>query len=55
MGRAEPVPVLNQFIEQELERLEHVVPERFTRREVVSQLNGLFHATLGESVDSTSR
>lgn len=48
MGLAEPVPSLNAFIEAELERLEHIVPNRSARTEVISKLNELLYATLHE-------
>lgn len=48
MGVFEPVPSLNAFIEEELNRLESMSPERSTKYEAISKLNELFHATLRE-------
>jgi hypothetical protein len=48
LGLAEPVVSINAFIEEELERLEAVNPQRRERREPLLKLNALFHATLSE-------
>jgi len=48
MGLSEPVPSLNVFIEDELNRLERMSPERSTRSDVICRLNELLHATLRE-------
>jgi len=48
LGLAEPVASINAFIEEELERLEAVNPQRSQRAEPLPKLNALFHATLGE-------
>lgn len=48
MGVSEPVPSLNVFIEEELNRLESMSPERSTKSDVISRLNELLHATLRE-------
>jgi uncharacterized protein len=47
MGRAAPVISLNEFIEQELERLEVLRPSRSKRAEAAPKLNELLHATIG--------
>lgn len=48
MGLSEPVPSLNVFIEEELNRLERTSPQRPTKSDVICRLNELLHATLHE-------
>ena len=48
MGLAKPVASINSFIEDELERLESVNPQRTQKSEPLPRLNALFHATLRE-------
>ncbi len=50
MGLAKPVASINSFIEDELERLESINPQRTQKSEPVPRLNALFHATLREEV-----
>jgi predicted nucleotidyltransferase len=47
-GLADPVPLINQFIEQELLRLEKINPQHQPRDEVLPQLNDLLHSVLRE-------
>jgi predicted nucleotidyltransferase len=49
LGVEPPVQSINSFIERELERLDHIVPPTHQRDEVLSQLNEVFHLTLGEA------
>jgi uncharacterized protein len=48
LGLSAPVPAINEFIEAELERLEHFGPPRTERAAVVPKLNALFQAVLSE-------
>jgi uncharacterized protein len=48
MGLSEPIASINAFIEQELERLEAIVPQRDGKSERVSGLTDIFRATLRE-------
>lgn len=48
LGRAEAVPVLNEFIEAELGREPTTVPNKSHSPEVISSLNRLFHTVLEE-------
>lgn len=48
LGLSNPVATINAFIEEELERLETVNPQKVLRTEVMPALNQLFHACLSE-------
>ncbi len=48
MGRSASVASINTFIEQELERLESVNPQRARKSDSLLELNALLHATLRE-------
>jgi uncharacterized protein len=48
LGRANAVPILNDFIEKELENLISEAPKKSLAPQVVNQLNGLFHRVLRE-------
>jgi len=48
LGLAPPVPVINHFVESELERLEGFKPPVHKRGEVLPRLNDVFHAVLAE-------
>jgi predicted nucleotidyltransferase len=48
MGLADPVACINTFIEQELERLESMTPERDLKAERVGKLTDVFRAILRE-------
>lgn len=48
LGRAPAVPILNEFIERELEIATVDAPKKSRAPQVVDQLNGLFHGVLRE-------
>ena len=48
MGLSEPIASINAFIEQELERLEAIVPQRDGKSDRSSGLTDIFQATLRE-------
>jgi uncharacterized protein len=48
LGRANAVPILNEFIEKELEHVISEAPKKSLAPQVVNQLNGLFHRVLRE-------
>ena len=48
LGLADPVPSLNLFIENELERHEQTVPDRARKVGAIAKLNSLFHATIAD-------
>jgi uncharacterized protein len=48
LGRAPAVPILNEFIEKELEVATVEAPKKSRAPKVVGQLNGLFHGVLRE-------
>jgi predicted nucleotidyltransferase len=48
MGLSQPISSINAFIEQELERLESITPQRDGSSERVSMLTEVFRSTLGE-------
>lgn len=52
LGLSEPVASINAFINEELERLEALLPERSQRQTSLPALNDLFHATLRETGSS---
>ena len=55
MGLAAPVPIIHRFVEDELARLEAILPERDDRNTPLPMLNGLFHAVLREKTDPALR
>jgi uncharacterized protein len=50
MGLSQPVAIINSFIEDELNRLDTMNPQRREKQEPLSKLNALFHSVLRESV-----
>lgn len=48
MGMSDPIPCINKFIENELNRLEVLNPQRSFREEPLPMLNSLFHKVLSE-------
>src|SRR5690606_3006233 len=48
LGRAPAVPILNEFIEAELENQLLNVPKKSQSKQVIGQLNGIFHEMLRE-------
>jgi predicted nucleotidyltransferase len=48
MGLSEQVPIIHRFVEEELARLEAILPEREHRSTPLPLLNALFHAVLRE-------
>lgn len=48
MGFAEPVKIINDFIETELVRLENMNPQRTYRETPIPYLNELFHSVINE-------
>jgi uncharacterized protein len=48
MGLSDPIASITSFIEEELNRLESVNPQRIQRMAPIPKLNELFHATLRE-------
>lgn len=49
MGLGDPVPSINAFVEEQLERLEAMSPETTRQAGALPVLNTLFHAVLDES------
>ncbi len=49
LGLSAPIPVINAFIERELQRLESIAPERAERDDVLPTLNTLFRRLLKEA------
>jgi hypothetical protein len=53
LGLAPAVPVLNDFIEAELDREPVEVPQKSNSPRVVDRLNALFHGAIREHVGSS--
>jgi uncharacterized protein len=49
MGLSQPVAIINSFIEDELNRLDTMNPQRSEKQEPLSKLNALFQSVLRES------
>lgn len=49
LGLSKQIPAIHAFIEEELQRLENIVPDRPERNDVVPELSGLFRRALNEA------